>query len=202
MKVQIQWSVGLYSACKFWHLLQLFEIMKEYCKWESLVLILSCLIMRPTFCHAKWCCLIPGVLLTLVLWVYSFIYKFCNISVEIWAFLQHQDSLPFLLVQYVALRPSQCKDFHTEHCLVWRFNVVYLMHMCFFRIMLGVCDSVHEISFLYHWFELCAVQDHHQFNSVLYFKVCLSVYVFIFLYIWNLTVTVVFYLVDNVTVQV
>lgn len=79
--------------------------------------------------------------------------------------------MPFFLVQYVALRPSQCEDFHTEHCLVWGFNVVYLMHMCFFKIILGVCDSVHEISFVCHWFQLCAVQDHHQFNSLLCFKV-------------------------------
>jgi hypothetical protein len=84
---------------------------------------------------------------------------------------------------------------------MWGFNVMYLMHMCIFRIILGVCASVHEISLMYHWFKLWAVQDHHQFNNVLCFKMCNKfIHVFIsFLHIWNLTVTVVLYLVDHVT---
>jgi hypothetical protein len=127
-------------------------------------------------CHAKWCCLVPRVLLILVLWRLTavldlhFISKFSNISVEIWAFLQGQKcvepSLPFLLVQYVALRPSQCEDFHTEHCLVWGFNVVYLMHMCFFRIILGVCLCLCVIVFMR--FHLCITDSNFvQFRTII-----------------------------------
>jgi hypothetical protein len=52
MKAQVQLSVGSYNVRDNWHLWQLFEIKKEYYKWEFLILILSCLVMSPTFCHA------------------------------------------------------------------------------------------------------------------------------------------------------